>query len=65
MIATLGCGLFAMLYGNVSYHLLCGLVFVVTTAVVIGISVVLKKYIEPLGNAGEAYVEGKIAGRFE
>lgn len=57
VIATLGCFLFELLYGKMSYHLAVLLVFVVTTAAVLGISVLFRKYIEPLGKMGELYVE--------
>ena len=57
VIATLGCFLFELLYGKMSYHLAVLLVFVVTTAAVFGISVLFRKYIEPLGKMGELYVE--------
>ncbi len=57
VIATLGCGLFLLLWGKLSYHLLVLLVFIVTTAATIGISVLFRNYIEPLGKAGEQYVE--------
>ena len=57
VIATLGCVLFEVLYGKMSYHLAVLLVFVVTTAAVLGISVLFRKYIEPLGKKGERYVE--------
>ena len=61
VIATLGCWLFEMMYGRMSYHLAVVLVFIVTTAVTLGISVLFKNYIEPLGKQGELYVESKFA----
>ena len=61
VIATLGCFLFEVLYGKMSYHLAVVLVFAVTTAVTLGASVVFKNYIEPLGKKGELYVESKFA----
>ena len=61
VIATLGCGLFEVLYGKMNYHLAVTVVFVVTTLVTLGVSVVFKKYIEPLGKKGELYVETKFA----
>ena len=61
VIATLGCWLFEMMYGRMSYHLAVVLVFVVTTVVTLGVSVVFKNYIEPLGKKGELYVESKFA----
>ena len=57
VIATLGCFLFEVLYGKMSYHLAVLLVFAVTTVAVLGISVLFRKYIEPLGKMGELYVE--------
>ena len=57
VIATLGCVLFEVLYGKMSYHLAVLLAFVVTTVAVLGISVLFRKYIEPLGKKGELYVE--------
>ena len=57
VIATLGCFMFELLYAKMSYHLAVLLVFVVTTAAVLGISVLFRKYIEPLGKKGELYVE--------
>ena len=61
VIATFGCWIFELLYGKMPYNLLTLLVFILTTAVVIGISVLFRKYIEPLGNAGEQYVEQRLA----
>ena len=61
VIATLGYFLFELLYGKMSYHLAVLLVFAVTTVVVVGISVLFRKYIEPLGKKGELYVESKFA----
>ena len=61
VIATLGCFLFEILYGKMSYNLAVLLVFMVTTVVVIGISAAFKNYIEPLGKKGELYVEAKLA----
>ena len=61
VIATLGCGLFELMYGRMSYHLAVALVFAVTTVVTLGVSVVFKNYIEPLGKKGELYVESKFA----
>ena len=61
VIATLGCFLFELLYGKMSYHLAVLLVFAVITVVVVGISVLFRKYIEPLGKKGELYVESKFA----
>ncbi len=57
VIATLGCGLFQSLWGKLPYTILTLLVFVVTTAAVLGISVIFRNYVEPLGKAGENYVE--------
>ena len=62
VIATLGCFLFEELYRKVPYHLAVALVFVVTTAAVIGVSILFKNYIEPLGKRGEVYVE-KLIGK--
>ena len=61
VIVTLGCFLFEVLYGRMSYHLAVVLVFAVTTVVTLGVSVVFKNYIEPLGKKGELYVESKFA----
>ena len=61
VIATLGCFLFEVLYGKMSYHLEVLLVFAVTTVVTLGVSVMFKNYIEPLGKKGELYVESKFA----
>ena len=61
VIATLGCFLFEVLYGKMSYHLAVLLVFAVTTVVTLGASVAFKNYIEPLGKKGELYVESKFA----
>ena len=61
VIATLGCFLFEVLCGKMSYHLAVVLVFAVATVVTLGVSVVFKNYIEPLGKKGELYVESKFA----
>ena len=60
VIASLGCWLFKLLSRGVSYHVAVLIVFVVTTAVTLIVSVVFSKYIEPLGTAGEKYVEQKL-----
>lgn len=49
VIATAGCGLFEVLYGKMSYGLATLLVFIVTTVLTVGISMMSKKFIEPLG----------------
>lgn len=49
IIATFGCGLFCLLYGKMNYHAAAALVFVMTTALVIAISILFEKYIESLG----------------
>ena len=61
VIATLGCFLFELLYGKMSYHLAVLLVFGATTAATLAISAVFRKYIEPLGKKGEFYVESIFA----
>jgi peptidoglycan/LPS O-acetylase OafA/YrhL len=60
IIATFGCGLFEIFYRNLSYNIATLVCFGVTTAVVGLISVGFSKYIEPLGKAGEKYVEQKL-----
>jgi peptidoglycan/LPS O-acetylase OafA/YrhL len=60
IIATFGCGLFEILYGKLSYNVSVLVCFVATTVVVGLISVGFSKYIEPLGKAGEKYVEQKL-----
>lgn len=60
VIASLGCWLFKLLSRGVSYHVAVLIVFVITTAVTLIVSVVFSKYIEPLGTAGEKYVEQKL-----
>ena len=60
VIATFGCGLFEILYGKLSYNVAVLVCFVVTTVVVGLVSVGFSKYIEPLGKAGEKYVEQKL-----
>jgi peptidoglycan/LPS O-acetylase OafA/YrhL len=62
VIATFGCWLFKLLYGKVSYDLAVFAVFVVTTIAVVGVSVLFRKYIEPLGKRGEVYVEKLVGG---
>ena len=57
VIATAGCFLFQAVYGKMSYNLAALLTFVATTALVLLISAVFTKYIEPLGKKGEQYVE--------
>ena len=57
VIATLGCFVFELLYGNLSYNAAAAITFVVTTGVTWAVSVGFTKYIEPLGKRGELYVE--------
>ncbi len=57
IIATVGCGLFSILFGKLSYNLAALITFVVTTAVTLAVSAGFTKYIEPLGKKGEIYVE--------
>lgn len=57
VIATLGCGMFRLLYGKMSYHAAAALVFCVTTAVVLLVSVLFHQWIEPFGKKGEAFVK--------
>lgn len=61
VIATFGCWMFEMLYGKITYNLQVLLTFVATTALVMVISVLFKKYVEPLGKKGEQYVEQRLA----
>lgn len=63
VIATFGCWMFGKLYGRISYNLLTLLTFAATTVLVLLVSVLFKKYIEPLGKAGEQYVEQKLRVR--
>ena len=63
VIATFGCFLFQILYGKLLYNLLKLVTFAATTELVIGISVLFKNYVEPLGKKGEKYVEDKFAGK--
>ena len=60
IIATLGCALFELLFKSLSYHLAVFITFVVTTPVVLLVSAGFSNYIEPLGKAGERYVEQKL-----
>ena len=60
VIATFGCGLFEILYGKLSYNMAVHGCFVTTTLLVGVVSVGFSKYIEPLGKAGETYVEQKL-----
>ena len=60
VIATFGCGLFEVLYGKLSYNMAVLGCFVTTTLLVGVVSVGFSKYIEPLGKAGETYVEQKL-----
>ena len=57
VIGTLGCFVFELLYGNLSYNAAAAITFVVTTGVTWAVSVGFTKYIEPLGKRGELYVE--------
>lgn len=57
ILATAGCGLFALLYGKLSYHLAVICTFALTTALVVLVSAGFVKYVEPLGKKGERYVE--------
>ena len=61
VIATFGCWIFELFYRKISYNLLVLLTFVATTALVMVISVLFKKYVEPLGKKGEQYVEQRLA----
>ena len=60
VIATFGCWMFQGLYGRISYNLLTLLTFAATTVLVFLVSLLFRKYIEPLGKAGEQYVEQKL-----
>ena len=63
VIATVGCGVFVVLFGKMSYNLAVLMTFIVTTVVTWLVSAGFTKYIEPLGKKGELYVEqwiGKI-----
>ena len=62
VIATLGCGLFAVLFEKLSYNLAALITFVITTLVTFVVSVGFTEYIEPLGKKGEIYV-GKLIGK--
>ena len=62
VIATVGCALFEIIFGKLSYNLAALLTFAVTTAVTLAVSAGFTKYIEPLGNAGEIYVK-KLFGK--
>lgn len=57
VIATAGCGLFLLLYEKMSYSMAVLICFAVTTGLVLLISAVFTKYIEPLGKKGEHNVE--------
>lgn len=48
VIATFGCFLFETLYEKLPYNLLTFVTFVATTAITVGISMVSRKFIEPL-----------------
>ena len=60
IIATFGCGLFEIVYGKLSYNMAVLVCFGATTLLVWLVSVGFSKYIEPLGKAGEKYVEQKL-----
>ena len=60
VIATAGCMVFKGLYGKMTYNLAALVTFVITTVLVLLVSVVFSKYIEPLGKKGEQYVEQKL-----
>lgn len=57
VIATAGCRLFLLLYEKMSYSMAVLICFAVTTGLVLLISAVFTKYIEPLGKKGEHNVE--------
>lgn len=57
IIATFGCGLFELLYKKMSYNEAAAVVFVLTTLLVLFVSWLFNKYIEPLGKRGEAFAE--------
>lgn len=57
VIATAGCGLFLLIYEKMTYSTAVLVCFAVTTGLVLLISAVFTKYIEPLGKKGEHHVE--------
>jgi peptidoglycan/LPS O-acetylase OafA/YrhL len=57
VIATLGCGVFEVLYGMISYNGAVAVTLIVTTVATWFICKGFTKYIEPLGKKGEHYVE--------
>lgn len=61
VIATLGCEIFLLLYGKLSYHVIMLLDFAVTTAVTGLLAFLSHKYIEPLSKKGESWIERKMA----
>lgn len=60
VIATFSCWFFLGLYEKLGYHLTVGLDFVVTTALVLLVSSLSQKYLEPLGQKCEKLV---VSGR--
>lgn len=62
VIATFSCWFFLGLYERLGYHLSVGLDFVLTTALVIFISSLSQRYLEPLGKRLEDFMVG-LAGK--
>lgn len=57
IIATFGCGLFELLYKKMPYNEAAAVVFALTTLLVLFISWLFHKHIEPLGKKGERFAE--------
>jgi peptidoglycan/LPS O-acetylase OafA/YrhL len=60
VIATASCGLFLALYPKLGYHLTAGIDFLVTTALVLLVSTLSQRYLEPLGRKLEDRVAGGV-----
>lgn len=63
VIATFSCAVFLGLSGKLGYHGTVGLTFVLTTFLVLALSALSQRYLEPLGKKLELLVSGRGGGK--
>jgi len=59
VIATFSCWFFLLMHERLGYHMTVGVDFVLTTLLVLAVSALSQKYLEPLGRRLEMLVAGK------